>query len=334
MQETVGAEGPGNSPKGEQAATRQGAFVEAPHPLLGEPWVSAGDACLAQELPMQVWIRGDEPYAGQFTMDADEVMDILGIKRSRLTQISGRELRVGRARRNKHVRPVYRPEDVHRYRDWSRATATAAKSSSAIELAATKLDAVAAALPAELDEKLREQWNEVQGIFQTQFVSGLSGLRADQGEALASLRQHLVHTGGQAHLKTMEQLDRMASEQRSATASLLKILEDVREKQNTMAALILETRQLAHAAVAMTQATQVAFNQDLPQNVARLFKEAAGALVDEAASALLNRLRTPPERPKRRSQRRNQRAHKQGPAPHLEPAQVVRKPRPNKRSRQ
>ena len=334
MQETVGVEGHGSIPKSEQAAPREGAFVEVPHPLLGEPWVSAGEVCLDQDLPMQVWIRGDEPYAGQFTMDADEVMDILGIKRSRLTQISGRELRVGRARRNKHVRPVYRPEDVHRYRDWSRATATAVKSSSAIELAANKLDAVAAALPAELDEKLREQWNAVQGILQTQFVSGLSGLRADQCEAFASLRQHLVQTGGQAHLKTMEQLDCIASEQRSVAALLLKILDDIREKQNAMAALILETRQLASAAVAMTQATQVAFNQDLPQNMARLFKEAAGALVGEAATTLLDRLRTPPVRPKRRSQRRNQRRHQEGAPPHPSPAQAIRKPRPSKRSRQ
>src|SRR5438045_3561626 len=52
----------------------------------------------ADALPMLVWLRGDESYCGDFCLDADQVMVRLGIKRSRLTQISGRELRVGRMR--------------------------------------------------------------------------------------------------------------------------------------------------------------------------------------------------------------------------------------------
>ncbi len=48
------------------------------------------------DLPMIVWLRGDELYVDEFCLDADAAMKALGIKRSRLTQISGKELRVGR----------------------------------------------------------------------------------------------------------------------------------------------------------------------------------------------------------------------------------------------
>src|SRR5690606_18828586 len=59
-----------------------------------------------EELPMIVWLRGDEEIASEFTVDAEAAMEFLGIKRSRLTQISGRELRVGRMRIDRYIRPV------------------------------------------------------------------------------------------------------------------------------------------------------------------------------------------------------------------------------------
>lgn len=104
------------------------------------------------ELPMTVWLRGDEPFAGDFALDADKVMAELGIKRSRLTQISGRELRVGRIRRGRYIAPVYRQVDVETYKSWTRATASHVKSSSVLHEAAAALKdeslRVAAALEA------------------------------------------------------------------------------------------------------------------------------------------------------------------------------------------
>ncbi len=95
----------------------------------------------ADELPMVVWLRGDEPYAEEFNLDAEATMEALGIKRSRLTQISGKELRVGRKRIDRYVRPVYRMEDVETYKGWTRATATHQRSSSVIKEAADELRA-------------------------------------------------------------------------------------------------------------------------------------------------------------------------------------------------
>jgi chromosome segregation ATPase len=76
----------------------------------------------------------------EFNWDADEVMEFLGIKRSRLTQISGKELRVARIRRDRYLRPVYREADVRDYQEWTRATATHQSSSRAIETAIDSLD--------------------------------------------------------------------------------------------------------------------------------------------------------------------------------------------------
>ena len=84
------------------------------------------------ELPMVVHLRGDEEWVDQFTVEADEAMAFLGIKRSRLAQISGRELRVGRIRKDRYIRPVYRREDLDRYHRWTRATATHKSSSETI----------------------------------------------------------------------------------------------------------------------------------------------------------------------------------------------------------
>ena len=90
-------------------------------------------------LPLSIWLRGDEPYFEEFSLDADEVMSQLGIKRSRLRQISGQELRVGRKRVERYIKPFYRPKDVEDYLGWTRATASHQKSSLILNSAADNL---------------------------------------------------------------------------------------------------------------------------------------------------------------------------------------------------
>ena len=119
------------------AALRAGASAAAP----GE-----GD------LPLVVWLRGDEPYCAAFTLEADDVMRQLGIRRSRLTQISGKELRVGRIRRGRYVSPVFRQADVDHYLGWTRATASHQKSSAVIDEAADSLRTAGEAMAARLQD--------------------------------------------------------------------------------------------------------------------------------------------------------------------------------------
>ena len=93
-----------------------------------------------EELPMVVILRGDEPYAESFCRDADYVMEKLQIKRSRLTQISGKDLRVGRIRVDRYIRPMYRDEDIEKYQSWTRSPATHKNSSQMIDLAVERLE--------------------------------------------------------------------------------------------------------------------------------------------------------------------------------------------------
>ena len=92
-----------------------------------------------QELPLIVWLRGDEDYCADFVLDADAVMSQLQIRRSRLTQISGKELRVGRIRRGRYISPVYRQVDVDSYAVWTRASASQVKSAHVVHEATAGL---------------------------------------------------------------------------------------------------------------------------------------------------------------------------------------------------
>lgn len=92
-----------------------------------------------EDLPMIVWLTGTEPWFEEFSLEADQVMNMLGVKRSRLTQIAGREMRVGRVRRGRYVSPVFRPADVEAYLSWVRAPATHVKSAGILHEAADAL---------------------------------------------------------------------------------------------------------------------------------------------------------------------------------------------------
>ena len=108
--------------------------VELPRPVGGAVAGASG-----QDLPMMVWLRGDEEICADFSLEAEEVMLRLGIRRSRLTQISGKELRVGRMRKGRYVSPVFRPADVEAYLNWTRASASHQKSSGLLHDAAEEL---------------------------------------------------------------------------------------------------------------------------------------------------------------------------------------------------
>ena len=108
------------------------------------------------DMPLVVQLKGDEAFFGEFDLSADEAMQILGIKRSRLNQISGKDLRVGRAKIDRYIRPIYRSKDINDYLKWSRTTATQKKSQEVIDEATSKL-----LLKAEELSKLLSQENGV-----------------------------------------------------------------------------------------------------------------------------------------------------------------------------
>ena len=146
--------------------------------------------------PMTIWLRGDEAYFSDFVLSADETMEVLGIKRSRLTQISGRDLRVGRKKVERYIRPCYREKDVNAYLSWVRSTASHQKSANAIHQAATSIAQVfehnvdefnrmVAEIRASLDAAVHSGFREVARDF-------LPAQR-QQGQSLAGLTRLVVH---------------------------------------------------------------------------------------------------------------------------------------------
>jgi hypothetical protein len=142
-------------------------------------------------LPVLVWLRGDEPYFEEFSLDAETVMQQLGIKRSRLTQISGTELRVGRTRIDRYVRPVYRPCDIADYQKWTRATATHHKSSSLLEQAAQKLEVSS--------RDFSEQLSDLHEQMDASFGGHLNRLHSQLGTSLRMALQQLAVVSERRH---------------------------------------------------------------------------------------------------------------------------------------
>lgn len=136
-------------------------------------------------LPMTLELQGDEPFFSEFDLSADQTMEILGIKRSRLNQIAGRNLRVARTRVDRYIRPIFRSIDVLSYRDWTRSTASHKKSQDQLEKAAKELEQHTAILAKNLSED--------SGIVTTALNQHLVSLNDFMSEKLNKLQTTTKH---------------------------------------------------------------------------------------------------------------------------------------------
>lgn len=81
-----------------------------------------------------LYLEPDTDEAKDFVCDAEAAMAYLGIKRSRLTQISGRELPCARIKVDRYIRPMYRWEDVKSYHQSAKTAVSYAKSKQLMEI--------------------------------------------------------------------------------------------------------------------------------------------------------------------------------------------------------
>lgn len=191
-----------------------------------------------QEFPMIVWLRGDEPWFTQFDMDADAVMAALGIKRSRLTQISGRDLRVGRVRMDRYIRPVYRSLDVEQYLKWTRATASHQKSSDAIKIAVDQLQEQSNRIQSTLDSISHAFTESIKHEMSSFIAETVSQGLAPMEEGLVSFRDTVLDMAAQMNSRIVESSEIM----RTASESMQSTLQETARQQ--AAALELMTLQL------------------------------------------------------------------------------------------
>ena len=185
------------------------------------------------DFPMIVWLRGDEPWFSQFDMDADTTMAALGIKRSRLTQISGRDLRVGRVRMDRYIRPVYRSFDVEQYLNQTRATASHQKSSDVIKQAMEQLS--------EQSNRMLATIDTIGSNFSAQINGVICELVTDSvNKALEPLTQEISTLPFELHSKV--------------TASFDEIQQRVNQSMSELANSL--TQSLTHSLTTATDAVQ------------------------------------------------------------------------------
>ena len=177
---------------------------------------------------MCVWLRGDSEVDG-FVMSAEEVMAALNIKRSRLTQISGRELRVGRRRVDRYIKPFYRQEDVFAYRAWTRASATKQKNAELVDRAAGEIEHRNKRLLTELQEQL-------QAYLKTELLAAQQQIIATCQHQYGVLCQQLQATQAQQIDTLSASLLRLYSSFRQTADKLALSIQAIRTSQEKTAA--------------------------------------------------------------------------------------------------
>jgi hypothetical protein len=256
----------------------------------------------AQELPMMVWLRGDEDICSDFSLDADAVMQRLGIRRSRLTQISGRELRVGRMRKGRYVSPVFRPEDVEAYLNWTRASASHLKSSGLLHDAAGELMQQSARLsdrfetvPQELQALGEVLQHRIDKIDETT-AELLARFDADQVERSAKWQQleaGLVASDSRLEQRLAEQTSLLESFKSQLDAHQLLLHMITREVGEVAAGALLQKadwQELQQGLLASQEALRLDLGRDLRDElVAAIELQGKGAVKSRPASLAASR---------------------------------------------
>lgn len=226
-----------------------------------EPTDEAAAASQGDDLPMVVWLRGDEPVADEFVIDAEGAMQMLGIKRSRLTQISGRELRVGRIRIDRYTRPVYRMKDILEYKNWTRSTATHARASAAINDAAKNLETRAEALGERFENAIQVCTNTISDVVENENSRMLEA----QLDRMNQIEETLCRTAAMAG----EGLQASFGDIRSGLEALTAKAEGIPAVQEELKKLQVVADHLnnlsldLHTSLKSSQQMQLQFNRDI-----------------------------------------------------------------------
>lgn len=198
------------------------------------------------KLPMVVHLLGNEDYVEEFNHDAQMAMEFLGIKRSRLTQISGRELRVGRIRQDRYIRPVFRKRDLEDYRNWTRSTASHQSSSYAIEQAVQKLE------------------DQCESLEQTTLPEIKSTLSKFSVDILASFRlfsDSLIRNIGRHFMQTLERMHQYHEIGQGTRIQIKGLLGKLLEKQKVISDHISQSEQLSAELLTDLSGVRASFTQ-------------------------------------------------------------------------
>lgn len=245
------------------------AFFELPGPFATQDLASMDP----DNLPMIVWLRGDEPWFESFSVSADEAMEELGIRRSRLTQISGRELRVGKKRVDRYIRPVFRPEDIEAYKSMTRATVSHLKSSRVIDEAMAKLENETSVLV----DKVTAALDQRTGDFEAALDTLAHDFRHTQGLLLREVTDRVdnIERGLDGSLQAA--LRRVESALESTTGRVEELQKQLSNNFETMLSLTNQNHLLLRELQASTSARVETLARQVTEEVARAEANAIAA---------------------------------------------------------
>lgn len=112
-----------------------------------------------------LYLHSRDPRVREFSCSAADAMQMIGIKRSRLTQISGKSLACARIKIGRYIRPMYRPQDIEDYVRRSRISQSQHKSRHIIETSTTKLIQEAEKISSCLEHATSEWHQSMQNRF-------------------------------------------------------------------------------------------------------------------------------------------------------------------------
>lgn len=170
----------------------------------------------SNDLPLTVWLKGNEPQFQDFSLSAEQTMDLLGIRRSRLTQISGKELRVARKRDGRYIRPFYRLDDVESYKNWVRTPLSQAKPAQIIEATLGKIS------------QERENWQDRINSMHQKIISL---------EQLATADRNFIDTSFQIlghQMPLLEDLALTSRKNKESISCLRKQLEEIKAENQVI----------------------------------------------------------------------------------------------------
>ena len=199
--------------------------------------------------PLTVWLTGEEDYFNDFSLSAEDVMKKIGIKRSRLRQISGTELRVGRTKIDRYIKPLYRPSDVDDYLTWTRPTASHKKSSDILNNAASDLASQAQGMIANVEKNSLKLSENI-----TNVLENLQSFIGEQcNDLLSEIYQKLNHIKKLNDLWIEDEIEILKNQLFNLGKISKKSLENIAEISNFKSSMITVASQVQSQEFAITE---------------------------------------------------------------------------------
>ena len=200
------------------------------------------------KLPQNIFLHGEEAFYEDFSLSAEEAMEMLQIKRTRLRDISGHELRVGRKRDGRYIRPFYRLQDIESYKEKQQQRHS--RQGASAQLISNYFASHEESVSQQLEADLGEVSQQLQSHLRRQISQIYPYIQQQQQQTQKSLQQQLtameIRTHQRLSTQTQHQLDHQQAivNLHAQVDSLQAMITDITVEQQVLKKHLLENRHL------------------------------------------------------------------------------------------